>query len=300
MPHHFVIADVFTATPFGGNQLAVFPDARGLSDRAMQSLTREFNFAESTFVFPPQDPAHARRVRIFTPGAEVPFAGHPTIGTAAVLARLGLVETPGGRATIVLEEGIGPISVEVHLDNAAVTASFTLERTVERAPAPPRPEDAAAVLSLPRTAVVDTWFAGLGLPFCFVRLTDTETVDRAVLDRAVWDASFAHAWSPNIYLFAGDTSGGGTLYARMFAPAFGIAEDSATGSAAATLAGSLAESSPKWTGDLAWQIVQGVKMGRPSRIEASADKQDGRVIRIRVGGTTVIMGDGHMTIPDGY
>lgn len=300
MPHHFVIADVFTATPFGGNQLAVFPDARGLSDRAMQALTREFNFAESTFVLPARDPAHTCRVRIFTPGAEVPFAGHPTIGTAAVLARLGVVETPGGSATIVLEEGIGPVPVEVHLDDAAVTASFTLERSVERAATPPRPEDAAAALSLPRTTVVDAWFASVGLPFCFVRLTDAETVDRAVLDRAAWSAAFAHAWSPNIFLFAGDTSGGGKLYARMFAPALGVAEDAATGSAAATLAGSLAESSPKWTGELAWQIVQGVAMGRPSLIEASADKQDGRVIRIRVGGTTVMVGDGHMTIPDGY
>ena len=92
MAHRFVIADVFTARPFGGNQLAVFPDARGLSDRAMQTLAREFNFAETTFVLAPADPRHTRRVRIFTPRTEMPFAGHPTIGTAAVLASLGLVD----------------------------------------------------------------------------------------------------------------------------------------------------------------------------------------------------------------
>src|SRR4029077_17992023 len=108
--------------------LAVFPDARGMSDRAMQALTREFNFAESTFVLPARNPAHARRVRIFTPGAEVPFAGHPTVGTAAVLAPLGMVETPGGKATIVLEEGIGPVSVEVQLDGKAVMTRFSLDR----------------------------------------------------------------------------------------------------------------------------------------------------------------------------
>src|SRR6266511_1525527 len=96
MSHRFVIADVFTPTPFGGNQLAVFPDARGLSDRAMQAVAREFNFAETTFVLPPADPRHTRRVRIFTPRIELPFAGHPTVGTAAVLARLGVVDTPGG------------------------------------------------------------------------------------------------------------------------------------------------------------------------------------------------------------
>src|SRR6266540_1034503 len=107
MSHRFVIADVFTPTPFGGNQLAVFPDARGL------------NFAETTFVLPPADPRHTRRVRIFTPRIELPFAGHPTVGTAAVLARLGVVDTPGGTADVVFEEGVGPVTVEIRLDPSA-------------------------------------------------------------------------------------------------------------------------------------------------------------------------------------
>src|SRR5262244_4376259 len=122
MEPRFVIADVFTETPFGGNQLAVFPDARGLSDRAMQALAREFNFAETTFVFPPADPRHTGRVRIFTPTRELPFAGHPTIGTAAVLASRGLV---GQR--VILEEGVGPIAVEVRLDGSVPYARLTRE-----------------------------------------------------------------------------------------------------------------------------------------------------------------------------
>jgi len=300
MSHDFVIADVFTSSAFGGNQLAVFPDARGLSDRAMQSLTREFNFAESTFVLPPRDPAHAYRVRIFTPGAEVPFAGHPTVGTAAVLARLGLIELSGGTATVVLEEGVGPVRVDVQLDERVVTSRFTLERSVERAPTAPRSEDAAAALSLPRDAVVDAWFASAGLPFCLIRLRDQAAVDRAVLDRARWSAAFEHGWSPNLYFFAGDGPGGGAIHARMFAPAHGIVEDAATGSAAAALAGSLAEASPQQTGELAWEVTQGVIMGRPSLIQASAEKRDGQVTRIRVGGTTVVMGTGQMTVPAGY
>jgi trans-2,3-dihydro-3-hydroxyanthranilate isomerase len=299
MEHHFVIADVFTANPFGGNQLAVFPDARGMSDRAMQALTREFNFAETTFVLPAKNPAHARRVRIFTPGAEVPFAGHPTVGTAAVLARLGMIETPGGKATIVLEEGIGPVAVDVQMDGKAVTTRFSLEGPPTRAGTAPLAADAASALSLPATAVVDTWFASYGLPFCFVKLTTNVMVDRAVLDRPAWSAGFGRAWASNLFLFSTD-SGSEHVYARMFAPALGVAEDAATGSAAAALAGSMAENAAARTGDFSWRIEQGVAMGRPSLILASAEKRDGKIARIRVGGTTVIVGDGHMTIPDNY
>jgi trans-2,3-dihydro-3-hydroxyanthranilate isomerase len=133
MAHRFVIADVFTATAFGGNQLAVFPDARGLGDRAMQALAREFNFAETTFVLPPADARHTRRVRIFTPRTELPFAGHPTIGTAAVLARLGLVDMPGGAATLLFEEGVGPVPVEVRLDGSTIFARLSRGRDRARA-----------------------------------------------------------------------------------------------------------------------------------------------------------------------
>ncbi|HEX9673573.1 MAG TPA: PhzF family phenazine biosynthesis protein [Burkholderiales bacterium] len=296
MPHRFIIADVFTETAFGGNQLAVFPDGRGLSDRAMQALAREFNFAETTFVLPPQDPRHLRRVRIFTPRTELPFAGHPTVGTAAVLVRLGLVPLSDGAATVVLEEGIGPIAVEIRLRGETVFAHLVTEKEVESPSARPAPNAAASALSLPEDAVLETWFAGVGVRFCFVHLASREAVDRAVLDRAAWSTNFANAWSPNLYFFAGGLAPGSRLYARMFAPALGIDEDPATGSGAAALAGFLAARSPGENGTFKWEIDQGIAMGRPSFIEASAEKRRGRSARVKVGGATVLVGEGTITV----
>ncbi len=297
MPHRFVIADVFTEKAFGGNQLAVFPDGRGLSDRAMQSLAREFNFAETTFVLPPQDPRHLRRVRIFTPKSELPFAGHPTVGTAAVLARLGIFPLSDGAASIVLEEGIGPITVEIKLHEETVIAHLVTEKEVETAPTRPARDAAASALSLPGEAVLETWFASVGVPFCFVHLASKDAVDHAVLDRAAWSANFAKAWSPHLYFLAGRLAPGSRLYARMFAPALGIEEDPATGSGAAALAAFLAARSPGESGILRWEIDQGVAMGRPSFIEASAEKRPGKTARVRVGGATVLVGEGTMTVP---
>jgi trans-2,3-dihydro-3-hydroxyanthranilate isomerase len=300
MAHDFVIADVFTRTAFGGNQLAVFLDARGLSDRAMQALAREINFSESTFVFPPRDPAHTRHVRIFTPRMEVPFAGHPTVGTAAVLASRGLVDMRDGKATVILEEGVGPVPVDIEVRDDAITSRFTLDRGAERPANSPSVAAAATTLSLPIEAVLDTWFASVGLPFCFVRLTNREAVDRAVLDRSAWSAHFARAWAPHLFLFAGGHPAGSRVYARMFGPAVGVDEDPATGSAAATLAASLADALPDREGTFAWQVDQGVSMGRPSHIEISADKHNGQTVRVRVGGATVLTGQGSMTPPPGY
>jgi trans-2,3-dihydro-3-hydroxyanthranilate isomerase len=299
MPHRFVIADVFTATPFGGNQLAVFPDARGLSDRAMQALAREFNFAESTFVLPPADARHTRRVRIFTPKTELPFAGHPTVGTAAVLARLGLVETTGDPTTVLLEEGVGLVPVEIRLESGAAFARLIREAAIERPPVEPSRRAAAAALSLPEGAILAVWSAGVGVPFCFVHLAETDAVDRAVLERGAWAAGFARSWAPHLFLFAGQLDAGSRLYARMFAPALGIEEDPATGSGGAALAGCLAERLPT-DGTFAWTIDQGIAMGRPSRLEVSADRRGGRAVRVMVGGATVLVGEGSMTVPPGY
>jgi trans-2,3-dihydro-3-hydroxyanthranilate isomerase len=300
MPHQFVIADVFTDTPFGGNPLAVFPDARGLSDRAMQAVAREFNFAETTFVLPPQDPAHTRRVRIFTPTTEVPFAGHPNVGTAAVLVHRGLVDTRDGRATLIFDEGVGPVAVEVRTRGDAVTSRVTLERGAEVPSTRPSVPAAAATLSLPLDAVVDTWFATVGLPFCFIRIATQDAVDHAALDRAAWSAHFAAAWTSNLFFFAARGAAGDGLYARMFAPAYGIDEDPATGSACAALAGSLADTLPDTDGTFSWRIEQGVAMGRRSLIDASADKHAGRVVRVHVGGSTVMTGEGTMSVPPGF
>lgn len=300
MSYRFVIADVFTETPFGGNPLAVFPEADGLSERAMRALAREFNLSETVFVLRPREPGRAARLRIFTPRTELPFAGHPTVGAAVVLAELGAIEPAGGAASVVFEEGIGPVLVEIRRGGPATVARFVLEREVEIPQVRPAPEAAAAALSLPAEAVRQTWFASAGVPFCFVRLADAAAVDRAALDRAAWAAEFAAAWASSLYLFAGDPEPGARLYARMFAPAHGIEEDPATGSASAALAGSLAARRPEPEGRFAWRIVQGVAMGRPSAIEAAADKRGGRVVRLAVGGAAVVLGEGRLRLPDGF
>ena len=288
----FTIVDVFSDRAFGGNQLAVFPSAEGISDATMQQLAREFNFAETTFVLPPLDPAHTCRVRIFTPRAELPFAGHPTVGTAAVLASL-----DGGRAgterRFVLEEGIGPVTV-VTDGRGARFHLWSPDRETARE-SPPAAAVARA-LSLPETAVVRSWYAGLGIRFCFVQLADAGLVDRATLDKTAWTAGVADGWSPHLYLFAGECRDGARLYARMFAPALGVDEDPATGSAGAALVASLAADAPPADGSYSIRIDQGVGMGRPSLIEATARKEHGQLAEVSVGGHATIVGRGVMTL----
>jgi trans-2,3-dihydro-3-hydroxyanthranilate isomerase len=303
MDYAFVIADVFTSHAFGGNQLAVFPEATGLTDAAMQSLAREFNFAESTFVFPSAAPGCAARVRIFTPRSEVAFAGHPTIGTTAVLASLGQLDFRDGRAEARLELGIGPVAVEARGEGGRspagrepVFARLGFEPRLEMPPGAPSREVAAGTLSLPAADVLDAWFAGVGLPFCFVRLVDAAAVDRALLDRARWSIALAGAWSSNVFLFAGELSPGGAVHARMFAPALGIEEDAASGSACAALAGVVAHRRAEPDGELALRVTQGVQMGRPSLIDVSATRAGGRVARVSVGGHSVVVGEGRMHV----
>jgi trans-2,3-dihydro-3-hydroxyanthranilate isomerase len=289
----FTIVDVFSDRAFGGNQLAVFPDADGIGDATMQRLAREFNFAETTFVLPPGDPEHTCRVRIFTPRAELPFAGHPTVGTAAVLATLG-EDRAGTERRFVFEEGIGPVTVTADGQSARLCLqSPDLETAAES----PSAAAIARALSLPESAVVRTWYAGLGVRFCFVHLADAGLVDRAMLDRTAWKAGVADGWSPNLYLFAGGCRDGGRLYARMFAPALGVEEDPATGSAGAALVASLAHDSPPADLSYGLQIDQGVSMGRPSLIEAAARKEHGRLAEVTVGGHATIVGRGVMTVP---
>ena len=279
--HRFYIADVFTDKPYAGNQLGVFPDAQGLSDRAMQAIARELNFAETTFVLPPT------RVRIFTPASEMQFAGHPTVGTAAVLAQLRKMDLP---ARIVLEEGIGPVPVDVSRRGAHIHAEFTIEKPVEMPAQRVDKSAAAAALSLPESAVLETWFASGGVRFAFIRLADRAAVDRVELDRAAWNRHFKSAWASQLYFFTGESE----IYARMFAPALGILEDPATGSAAVGLAGVLASRHSSTDGMITLHIEQGVAMGRPSQLEATAEKRGGRVVRIKVGGSSVITAEGTM------
>lgn len=289
MDHEFVLVDVFTEQPFGGNQLAVFPDARGLSDVDMQARAREFNFAESTFVLPARGPENAAWVRIFTPRFEIPFAGHPTVGTAAVLAARGAID-----GSAVFELGVGPVAVHVEQRGDLPYSRLTLRRGAESPAVTPDPAALAATLSLSTVDVIDGFYATAGLPFCFAHLRDADAVDRAVFNQPAWGEHLAAGWSPDIYLFAGDPEPGAKVYARMFAPSSGVSEDAATGSASAALVGTLAHRWDGPDGSYPLTITQGVHMGRPSRIEAEATKSAGTVHTITVGGTSVIVGGGHI------
>jgi len=289
MEAEFSLIDVFSDRPFGGNQLAVFPRAEGLSDEVMQQLAREFNFAESTFVLPSSDPACTHRVRIFTPRTELPFAGHATVGTAAVLAS----RNPGS-SQFLFEEGIGPVTV---IADGPAWRLVLPSPEYETSPQPPSAVPVARALSLPETAVVRCWFAGVGLRFCFVQLTGQDMVDRATLDTSAWRVGLADGWSPHLYVFAGDFRDGQRLYSRFFAPAIGVAEDPATGSACVTLVASLADGSPQADGSFHLRIDQGVAMDRPSLLDATARKEHGKVTEVSVCGRAAIIGHGIITIP---
>ena len=292
MRYDFMIVDVFTNVAFGGNQLAVLTDARGLTSEAMQTITREFDFPETTFLLPASVPAYARRVRIFTPGRELPFAGHPTVGTACALVMSGACEA----GEVVLEEGVGPVPVEVEQSGSAFSGRFRLDRRPEVPDSVPSADDMAAVLSIEPSEVREVFGAGLGVNFTFVQLGSREAVDRAQLDPLAWKRILADHWGSQVYLFAGELTDGGEIYSRMFGPAFGVAEDPATGSAAAAIAGVAAGR----VGSLSLDIRQGVKMGRPSLIRTSATVERGELRSIQVGGGCAFVAEGQIEVPDGF
>jgi trans-2,3-dihydro-3-hydroxyanthranilate isomerase len=299
----FHTLDVFTDRAFGGNPLAVFPDADGIAPELMPRIARELNLSETVFVMWDAPPEGADcRVRIFTPGMELPFAGHPTLGTAHLLASLGRLRTEGGAARVVLGEGVGPVPVEVRMeDGRPVFAMLSAARMPEIGPAPPAPGVVARLLSLEEADLggsLGTAFATSGVPWLFVSVRDRAALGRARLDRAAWERDLAGAWAPHLFVMTDDADEGGTLRARMFAPAMNIVEDPATGAAVTALAALLARRDPAGDGTLRWIIDQGVEMGRPSRLFVEADVSAGRLTAVRVGGGCVAVSEGEMTLPD--
>ncbi len=299
MPYTFYTADVFTDTLFGGNQLAVLPDARGLTTEQMLAITREFNYSESTFVFPAENSAHTRRVRIFTPGGEVPFAGHPTVGTAHVLAAIGEIPLTGPETRIVLEENVGPVPVVIRARNGKPDfAQFSVAKLPEVTTPTVSRERLASILSLEPEDMLDGDYSpqtvSCGLPFLLVPLRDRKAVARSRLRLDPWEESLRGTSSEMVMVFAADAERPGSdMRARMYGPAVNVAEDPATGSACACLAGYLAARTPR-DGTLRWVVEQGFEMGRPSIIEIEADKEHGRITAVRVGGRTVLVSKGEL------
>ncbi len=303
MKYHFHTCDVFTDSVFGGNPLAVFPDGRGLDDGQMQRIAREFNLSETVFVLPPEDAAHTRRLRIFTPVGEVPFAGHPTVGTAHVLAAIGEVALSGEETRIVFEEGVGPVPVTIRAEGGApVFAQLTAAQPPEVGPPPPADDVIAAALGLEAADLgagdMAVQVVSCGMPFLFVPLQEVAALGRIVVDTGRWHAAFADYVSSLLFVFAmGGERPGSDISARMFAPLWGIPEDPATGAAATALGGYLALRDPRGDARLAWTVEQGFAMGRPSIIEVEADKRDGQVVEIRVGGASVMVSEGDFDVP---
>ena len=294
MRYDFMILDVFTEKQFGGNQLAVLTDARGITPEAMQMIAREFDYPETTFVLPPSDPAFARHVRIFTPGGELPFAGHPTVGTACALAMTGHTEV----GEVILEEGVGPVAVTTTNIGGAYSARLRLSRGPDRSDVVPPSAELAAALSLQPDDILHAFCAGMGPKFTFVQVGSREAVDRSQLDHQQWRRSIADSWGAQLFVFAGELSDRSELYGRMFAPAMGIAEDPATGAAAAAIVGAAATASGQRDGPFRLSMTQGVAMGRPSFISASARLNGGNVETIEVGGSCVLVAEGAIEVPD--
>jgi trans-2,3-dihydro-3-hydroxyanthranilate isomerase len=289
MRRRFVTLDVFTDRRFSGNPLAVVLDAEALESADMQAIAQEFNHPETVFVSPPSDPNHRACIRIFTPRRELPFAGHPTVGTAVLL---GLRDGGGTDRNIVLEEGIGPVhcTLETSAD-AAGRASFAIPQLP--AEVGPVPDDAiiAGALGLAPAEIGETrparWSAGM--PLTFVPVTSRATVERCGPDLARFDSAFGTGGAA--YVVCRQTvDPGHSFHARMFAPGMGIPEDPATGSAAAAFAGLLASHLPDGSHPIT--IEQGYEMGRPSLIRLVAVVAAGRLRSASIGGDAVIVTEG--------
>ena len=293
----YYICDVFTEKRFGGNQLAVFPQATGLSDRQMQQIAREFNFSESTFVFPSE--THTRRVRIFTPTQELPFAGHPNVGTAFVLAAIGELGAIGDDiTTVVFDEKGGPVPVDIQRKNGIVWSELTAPRQVELGKTA-APEKVARDFSLDVTDIVTTTHppqvASVGFPFLFVELKDRSALERSRPAMEGLDALVADGLPPDVHLYTRSRDDF-DIRARMFAPSDGIPEDPATGSANVSLAAMLSNLSPERDGNFSYRIAQGVEMGRPSVLHARTIKKDGAVVVAKIGGASVMVSEGSIEV----
>jgi trans-2,3-dihydro-3-hydroxyanthranilate isomerase len=285
--------DVFTDRPFAGNPLAVVIDPPALDDRQMQRIAQELNLSETVFLS--ADGADGRgaafHARIFTPTTELTFAGHPTVGAA-----LALVDEGRADGHVVLHEGVGPVEVTI-ADGVATLITARPPMSVDTAD----PGDVMATIGLELRDLHPElgprgWSAGV--PFTVVGLRDVPTLGRAELDLARWRQSLQHTDAPDLYLLAPlDGLRGERWRARMFGPHVGVAEDPATGSAAAAACGYLAGLAGDDRLGRGWTIEQGVEMGRPSEITVTPARRGNEIVGVRVGGRAVRVGAGSLTIP---
>ncbi len=300
MQLRYVTVDVFADRVFGGNPLAVVLDAQGLKKPQMQAIATEFNYAETTFVLPPRLPEHAAHVRIFTPRTEIPFAGHPNVGTAVVFAREW--EAKGGPTLdrLVFEEGAGLVPIRlIRQANIVVGAEFTAPASLTVGPHVSS-GDIAECLFLTAADVNlanhPPQVLSVGLPFLVAEITTREALRRAQPNTLTHERVLPPLGTDAIYCY----SRGATpqqLHARMFSPLDGIVEDPATGSAAAATISLLAALRPERDAEMSWRIEQGVEMGRPSLLKGRTEKRDGAVTAVHIGGFAVQVMSGTFDLP---
>ncbi|MCO5730227.1 PhzF family phenazine biosynthesis protein [Rhizobium sp. SSA_523] len=299
----YAIYDVFTETRLAGNPLAVIFEADALSDDAMQAIAKEMNLSETVFLRRADNPAHAARLRIFTPGRELPFAGHPTVGAAIAICEAAYPDSrPDFDVVSVLEENVGPVRCAVRLSGEGASfAEFDLPRNPTRTD-----------LNLDRQGLVDAlgvklgdlgfenhvpaiWSAGV--PFLMLPLTNLAAVQAVEFDPVLWEkaAPLVEGHLASAYIYCrGGVHHAAKLHARMFSPDMGIAEDPATGGAVAALAGAIHQFDGLPDGLHPILVEQGVEMGRPSYIHLHIDVKDGAIARARIGGQAVRLAAGEI------
>jgi trans-2,3-dihydro-3-hydroxyanthranilate isomerase len=301
--YRYLHYDVFTDHLFGGNQLAVFLDGRGLSGETMQAIAKEMNFSETTFVLPAEKPGTDAGMRIFTPAEELPTAGHPTVGTTFALARTGAIER--GVAQFVFSCGIGPVPVALTWKGDDLSFVWMTQKLPTFGDAVPEPARTAAALSLSPAAVAGTGLpvqvVSCGVPFLFVPLTTRSAVDNVVVNPPLLDELLraTGAGAHGVFVFSaqpGDARA--TVYSRMFAPEIGVTEDPATGIASGPLGSYLVRHKIVPPEKAAAMIsLQGVKMGRPSHVHISIGVTKGEISSVRVGGEAVLAGEATLYVP---
>lgn len=297
---HYYTLDVFTDTVFAGNPLAVVFGGEGLDTTGMQKIAAEFNLSETVFVLPPVRETSTRRVRIFTPRAELAFAGHPSIGAAWLLAALGEGSPGKSRIHIVLEEIAGDVEVEVDLFDGCPVAAMMAVPVLPAAVATTNPQQVEQLAPILGLALEDLnrryqpCAYSCGTPFLFVCLASLDALGRARLHQGEWEKWSGDFGTSMIFLFTFETaSSRAQIRARMFAPSMGIAEDPATGSAVSALAGVLCLHHED--GKHKWLVEQGVEMGRPSKLVLEYECRSGQAASVRVGGAAVRVSEGSLS-----
>lgn len=295
------LVDVFTNRAFGGNPLAVFTNGRGLSTEVMQSIAKELNLSETTFVLPPADASNDYHVRIFTPGSELPMAGHPTVGTSFILAREHMIEPGSEETTIKLEEGVGTIPVTIKFKDGAPDLIWMQQPLPTFGPQIEDVKGVAEMLSIAPEDIETLWpieIVSCGVPFLYVPLKDLRAARSIRFRLDVWERVMGESGISEVFVFTKETElEGSSVHSRMFAPALGITEDPATGAASGPLGCYLvrhevlpASQRSEFTSE------QGIEMGRPSIIKIIIEQDAGAISRVRIGGQSVFMGEGYLEI----